>query len=215
MLADMLSNINLFNVVNHDQFFRNMERLIEHVTNEQQSINYLEPMMLSKIEGLIQQARGKNVANHCNWALSDVLSRWVKDKSTFLTIAIFYGHYEYVKPRLSRQLVNERVGRPFLDYVLSWQPILFNQDMSQHLRILRLILDLGGDPNEVYEGRTIWSWFLHLALAKIQSAASMLYIEFCAEAIRLLLQRGASKFLPRHDFMKSKASSRDRMPVKT
>jgi hypothetical protein len=119
-------------------------------------------IMRPVIENLVQFKRIKKISV---WYICCVLQSWHDEDSTFLTLAIDFGLDSYVRAHLTPQSVQSKKGRPILDYILRprfakkrWTICVGNQLPDSAL--LNVVLGFGADPNQRYQGVSIWALFL-------------------------------------------------------
>ena len=138
------------------------------------------------------------------WYVTDVLNTWRSEGSTFLTLAIDFGLESYIRAHMTPQIVQSKTGRPILDYLLrsrfipiAWEECLGNR--FPHLEFLHVVLESGADPNEKYQGVSIWAFFLcyvadYFGLQDIhsQSMESSMYLG----ALTMMVQKGAHVLIP-------------------
>lgn len=124
---------------------------------------------------LWQQSRPSSASNANHWS-NHILCNERADpylKRTFLSFALAAGLHVYVKSKLESDtsLVEQKRGRPLLDCAL--RPcygenaridagISYGQDKPD-VEIVALIMAQGADPNQPFEGFTVWRhWLLDL-----------------------------------------------------
>ena len=137
--------------------------------------------------------------------LERIFKRWQSEGSTFLTLAIDFGLESYVRDNLTPQVVQSKISRPILDYILRPRFIDVGQEecignRSPPLQWLRTVLEFGADPNEKYGRATIWAHFLcymtdccQTKYAFIRPADYSIYFD----ALIMLLRNGAHVLIPR------------------
>ncbi|KAI9687500.1 MAG: hypothetical protein M1822_002110 [Bathelium mastoideum] len=113
-------------------------------------------------EGLVKvyQAQGTS------WYLDSSCKTWPKEASSFTTVAIDFGLSGYLRSFLTQEYVRCKQGRPILDYILRprfAQTTSFLKIGNQwpDLETLRRILEFGADPNEMYNGISVWALYLN------------------------------------------------------
>ncbi|KAK7917775.1 hypothetical protein PG985_011383 [Apiospora marii] len=88
------------------------------------------------------------------WYLANSLEYYIEEQNSFLAVAIDFDLDAYLKAHLTKEAIRTKRGRPILDNVL--QPTNWivesntSHDPHVNLDILKLTLDLGADPNEVW-----------------------------------------------------------------
>ncbi|RDW58584.1 hypothetical protein BP6252_13060 [Coleophoma cylindrospora] len=85
--------------------------------------------------------------------LLEATGEWNKDQSTALSLAILFGWTDYVKARLTYEMISEKTGRPLLDYALVPCTRL---SKNAHPEIAAHLLRSGADPGELYQGISLW-----------------------------------------------------------
>ena len=96
--------------------------------------------------------------------IDEVLTTWQREQSSFLTLSIDYRLDAYVNHYLNSNQVKSKPGRPLLDHALRPRFLGF-YGMQAGLtmpdaRLAAYITHLGADPNEMYEGSSVWSLYL-------------------------------------------------------
>ena len=137
------------------------------------------------------------------WYLCCALSSWHVESSTFLTLAIDFGLNSYIRSHLTRQSVQSKKDRPILDYILRPRfgkarttGCVGNQMPDS--AFLNAVLELGADPNEKYQGVSIWALFLCFIaddLGRIPDISSI-DVRAYSEALTITIQNGADVLLP-------------------
>jgi hypothetical protein len=101
-------------------------------------------------------ALGRSILGH--WSNRNTPATWESD---FLCEAISRKFLFYVAPRfLSNGESVERVsGLPLIGFAfLGMRPGLLDESLC---RMMEFLLEQGADPNEVFEGHTMWEYFIH------------------------------------------------------
>ena len=114
------------------------------------------------IENVVRFKRTKGISG---WYLSVVLQSWEDEDSTFLTLAIDFGLDSYVLAHLTPQAVHTKRGRPILDYLFRprfprWQSTICVGHHLPNLALITTVLGYGANPNQLYQGVSIWALFL-------------------------------------------------------
>ena len=111
---------------------------------------------------------------------------------TFLTFAFRAGLRMYFREKLAENpaIVNEKQGRPLLDYILrphiaSWP----SAPLSLDITVLNLVLEQGADPNQRSEGLTVCEQFIE-SLINFPELRAWPYSDKL-QAMRLLINYGA------------------------
>ena len=136
------------------------------------------------------------------WYLCCALSSWHVESSTFLTLAIDFGLNSYIRAHLTRQSVQSKKDRPILDYVLRPRfgkarttGCVGNQMPDSAL--LNAVLGFGADPNQKYQGVSIWALFLcFIADDGSIPHTSSINVRAYSEALTIMIQNGADVLLP-------------------
>jgi hypothetical protein len=94
------------------------------------------------------------------------LAAWIAEKSSLLTFAIDFDVQIYIAKHLTSHQIQDKTGRPLLDYVLRPRFIgMFGQPigltMPDPLLVARM-LQLGANPNESFDGCSLFSLFICL-----------------------------------------------------
>jgi hypothetical protein len=85
-------------------------------------------------------------------------------KTTFLSMASYETVSSYVETKLSTnpRLLEQGTGLPLLGFIfLSFTDDFFLFESSESLDLLEILLTQGADPNERYEGVTMWQYWVH------------------------------------------------------
>ena len=159
-------------------------------------------IMRPAVENLVRFERTPNITG---WYISFVLQSWHDEDSTFLTLAIDFGLDSYVGAYLTPQSVQSKNGRPILDYVLRprFANLGMNNCVGNHLpqsALLNAVLRLGAEPNQRYQGISVWALFLcFLADHFGGGTQDGTFIEESAylEALKIMIQNGADNLLPK------------------
>lgn len=138
---------------------------------------------------------------HSFWYLDRCLRQWSYEGSSFLTVAIDFNLESYIQKHLTRDAIRFKAQRPILDYVLrprfvAIEMAIGNQSPPMHL--LKTVLINGGDPNQPWEGSSVWALFLSFIsdfANDIQDSPAKKE-QFLA-ALALLIRYGAASDLPR------------------
>ena len=119
-------------------------------------------------------------------------SEW---KKTFLTLAFTRGFHLWVKKQVEVdvRLVREKEGRLMLDYALrpyrnAWHRVVENPKLN--IELISLILLQGADPNDSFEGTTVWGIFLRRLDGNCSDEGTC-DIDSLLETTILLLRHGA------------------------
>lgn len=144
------------------------------------------------------RAKAHKAANQ-GWYLCASFHECETEVPDFLSVAIDFDLVAYLRKELTAEAIRDKRGLSVLDCILIGRFSHFlgsgitigNQ--YPNVEVLRLALKLGADPNEDYQGVSIWAQFiLHLdALATRRSAPPADAQKAHVEAIRALLEYGA------------------------
>jgi hypothetical protein len=159
-------------------------------------------IMRPVIENLVRFERKEKISG---WYICCVLQSWHDEDSTFLTLAIDFGLNSYVRAHLTPQSVQSKKGRPILDYILRPR---FGKERSTicvgnrlpDSALLNAVLGFGADPNQRYQGVSIWALFLCFTADRFQAETAHYRIIGEAtyfEALKIMIQNGADVLLPR------------------
>lgn len=167
------------------------------------SAAYVATIVRPVIENLVRFERTKKISV---WYVSAVISSWHDEDSTFLTLAIDFGLNSYVRTHLTPQSVQSKKGRPILDYILRprfvnmrWHICVGNWLLD--LALLTAVLGFGADPNQRYQGVSIWALFLcSVADHFLDGTSPHKFFEEPSylEALKIMIQYGADVLLPRN-----------------
>ncbi|SMY25417.1 unnamed protein product [Zymoseptoria tritici ST99CH_1A5] len=124
-----------------------------------------EPM----IEYVRSAARGDQP-----WYINSSLDGWDLEGSTFLSLAVDFGLIAYVEQALTSEKIREKRDRPLLDYVLRPR---FAGEASYHSvglqaaapELVRRLIHLGADPNEEFQGSSIFALFLSFVMSNLDN----------------------------------------------
>ena len=114
------------------------------------------------IENIVRFRRTRGISG---WYVTVALQSWEDEDSTFLTLAIDFGLDSYVRTHLTPQAVRNKKGRPVLDYLLRprfprWTSITCVGHHLPNLDLINTVLGFGADPNQIYQGISVWTLFL-------------------------------------------------------
>ena len=139
-----------------------------------------------------------------SWYIGCVLYSWKDESSSFLTLAIDLGLKAYVDAHFTRRSVYNKEGRPMLDYVLrprfGHRPFFMCVgNKMPDLKLLKAALEFGADPNQIYQGVSVWALFLCFIGDVNRSEA--LYGTFAdrqaySEALEVMIKSGADVIIP-------------------
>ncbi|PYH47646.1 uncharacterized protein BP01DRAFT_354850 [Aspergillus saccharolyticus JOP 1030-1] len=169
--------------------------------------------VLAPIAEALLSASGPDSSQSMGWYISTLANRWRDEQSCFMTLAIDFDLRGYVNACLGPAAVRNKTGRPVLDHVL--QPE-FNQRRGSlnigysvvNPDLVRLVLTSGGDPNEPYQGGTVWTRFLTWTARCFVEflTVDVDMIQSYVESIALLLAHGAALVIPHAQLASSSPS---------
>ncbi|KAH0832653.1 hypothetical protein FOPE_01273 [Fonsecaea pedrosoi] len=117
--------------------------------------------------------------------LFQVLLRWCQDRGSAMSLAVLLQWMPYIKSRLSETCIDQKEGRPLLDYALR-RDLFYPQSPNEE--IVTTILKYGANPDSALDTRDkipIWLYFLEtLPLMERMDYSA------CFGTIKALLMRG-------------------------
>lgn len=132
--------------------------------------------------------------NFSGTSFSEIWNNWGAWNCSFLSIAVVQNNYDYVSQKLRNKPHLSRMpgGRPLLDFAL------FPTDMRRSCLagksdIARVILEQGADPNDLFDGQTIWHHFVEMVSTEVPR--SELPTKYVAHIARDLIEFGASRWI--------------------
>ena len=160
-------------------------------------------IMRPVIENLVRFERTEKISG---WYICCVLRSWHDEDSTFLTLAIDFGLDSYVRAHLTPQSVWSKKGRPILDYILrprfaKGRSTMCVGNQLPDSALLNAVLGFGADPNQKYQGVSIWALFFCFITDHFQEETlDGTFIEEATyfEALKIMIQNGADVLLPRN-----------------
>ena len=147
-------------------------------------------------------------ATEPGWYICSVLQPWQEEQSNFLTLAIDFGLGSYVRRHLTAQAVQDKAGRPILDYVLRPRFIALQEVMMSvgnklpNSALIEFVLVQGANPNEIYGEASVWAFFL-CSIAdffdgyKPVGDAPVNPRPCYVRALKIMIDHGADSILPR------------------
>lgn len=132
---------------------------------------------------------------HAPSYLPEELVDFDRDHDGFMDVAIGFGLLGYLKEYLTEHAVHTKTGRPLLAKALQWRTVRHSDGMASHsdVEVVRLVLDRGADPNEEWDGVSIWARFL----ASLQDYDPQpIQCHFFLKTVKLLLEHSADPVLP-------------------
>lgn len=136
------------------------------------------------------------------WYIHPSVFSWRDEQSSFLTLAIDFELSAYVGTHLTSEIIRKKRGRPILDYVLRPRFLEMTEwtnigNKRPNLELLRVVLNLGANPNEIYGSASVWALFLcFLADLSLEFAENKIYLEYWS-ALEMLIRAGADALLPK------------------
>ena len=159
-------------------------------------------IMRPVIENLVQYERAQQSSG---WYVAYILESWHSEGNTFLTLAIDFGLESYVRAKMTPQTVHKKTGRPILDHLLrprfigaGWKNCIGNR--SPHLGFLHTVLEFGANPNERYDGVSVWALFLcYIADCFGLENINTRFLEYSTYlgALTIMVQNGAHVLIPK------------------
>jgi hypothetical protein len=167
------------------------------------SASTVATIMRPVIENLVRFERTEKALG---WYICCVLQSWHDEDSTFLTLAIDFGLDSYVRANLTPQSVQSKKGRPILDYILrprfvKGRLVICVGNQLPDSALLNAVLGFGADPNQRYQGVSIWALFLCFIADHFRGEIpNGTFIGEAAyfEALKIMIQNGADVLLPRN-----------------
>ncbi|KAL6717824.1 hypothetical protein ACLMJK_003909 [Lecanora helva] len=139
------------------------------------------------------------------WYICPSLDSWEYECSSFLTLAIDFGLYPYVRLHLTPESIRTKEGRPILDYLLRprfprWHTNISVGNPLRDTSFIDAALSFGANPNQTYRRVSIWALFLCFIADRLSTEGSD--GTFTQEAsyldvLKIMIQNGADVFLPR------------------
>ena len=137
--------------------------------------------------------------------IDEVLSTWQQEQSSFLTLSIDFGLNAYVVHYLDTNQVKSKSGRPLLDHALRPRFAGFAGmhigSKLPHAELAAYIIHLGADPNEMYEGSSVWSRYLCFLSDFVDDespyAQSVCYTPELFRPLEVMICANAASRLPR------------------
>ncbi|KAL9073650.1 MAG: hypothetical protein Q9157_004660 [Trypethelium eluteriae] len=138
-----------------------------------------------------------------SWYIGSSCAGWQEERSSFLTLAIDFDLNGYIMAFMTPEQVRNKRGRPILDYILrprfAHSPETLNiGNSAPNPELLNRVLEYGANPNDVFEGVSVWALFLSfvadwLAIDGGNAFEKQAYFN----AIAILIRHGAASRLPR------------------
>ena len=160
---------------------------------------YLAALFETSFEALMHVYNSEE--SSASYIMSSVES-WESERSSFMTLSIDFGLRSYLRGHLTSRYIRDKQGRPVLDYIL--RPRF--PDMSEHMKIgnlepdlelLRTVLTMGADPNEIYQAGSVWALYLCFFADLLNHGLEKAQISVYATALGYMIQAGASASIPK------------------
>lgn len=143
-------------------------------------------------------------SDHGYYYIDGPLNAWHEEQSNFLTLAIDFGLTRYVLDTIKPASIREKKGRPILDYVLRPRFTALTEPIysSGDIRLIHAALACGADPNEEYDGVSVWALYIcyladYLASPSCSEGNGGYDAQVtCIHALEALIQAGAETMLP-------------------
>jgi hypothetical protein len=151
-------------------------------------------ILFEKMAGILEQQgpeftswlrNGHSVKKESFIALTESILHWKDEVDSAMSLAIKLGWRSYIESRLTQRTIEQKHGRPLLDYAL--RPC-YQKIRNPDLWIVKRILEEGASPDEVIcrkENVPVWAHFLE----SIQLIKHMDYT-VCLNTIVALLEHG-------------------------
>ncbi|KIV77691.1 hypothetical protein PV11_09474 [Exophiala sideris] len=156
-----------------------------------------------KIRATVESIPGSDDYFPSLWYLDASLNMWQTECSNFLTVAIDFGLEAYIQQELHGETVLGKRGRPILDYILRPRfveppPSLQIGRQSPSIDLVQYVLDHGGDPNEHWDGSSVWALFLCFIATIVKNVRmTETHKQDYFVALVTLIQHGASPMIPK------------------
>jgi hypothetical protein len=166
--------------------------------------------LLDELDKVLAYHSGNTVKNQANGldarlmlqAQFDESGKYVRSacsdawRCDFLSRAIIYNLKGYVESKLAsnHSLIRPKDGLPLLTYALAWELWSVKTTVVPRNDMLEVLLRYGADPNELYDGHSIWQYTLHYvhstSSAWLFSSDQSLHLKW-EQALNLMLEYGA------------------------
>lgn len=126
-----------------------------------------------------------------HWSSPDFPPMWDTD---MLSLAIDQGLHTYVETKLTinPDLMQKKRVPPLLMFGLKW---IATQKGGNTHRMVKILLDHGADPNELYDKYTLWEYTVHYAHNRGLDDLTPIPLQYTREEwleiFKLMLQHGA------------------------
>lgn len=162
---------------------------------------HLASLLRASFEDLASMHVCRAEDSSASYIMSSVES-WEFEQSSFLTLSIDFGLRSYLRGHLTSQYVRDKEGRPVLDYILrprfpSMRGHMNIGNSEPDLGLLRTVLTMGADPNELYQAGSVWALYLCLFADLLAHGLEKKQISVYAAALGFMIKAGASTSIPR------------------
>jgi hypothetical protein len=134
------------------------------------------------------------------WYIDPSVVSWHDEQSSFLTLAIDFDLSAYVKAYLTPECIQNKGGRPILDYILrprfAMNPRIDVGNHAPNSELLGVALNFGADPNGMYGSATVWALFLCFLADFFGDDRDEPYLPYTV-ALGMLIRAGAAPLLRR------------------
>ncbi|KAK8092748.1 hypothetical protein PG999_014335 [Apiospora kogelbergensis] len=136
---------------------------------------------------------------YTRWNLAHEIRDFDPKHDSFMDVAIGLRLLGYLKEYLTQDIVHTKTSRPLLAKALQEKPWRYDERMASHndVEVVRLLLDRGADPNEEWDGVSVWAGFLKSLLDEDFEPKKS---HFCLKIVKLLLEHSADPVLPENWF---------------
>ena len=152
---------------------------------------------LQLVEPVLREAA--RAARRDGFYISPSVYNWTKEHGSLLSFSIDLNISAYYKAFLNEKAVKKPEGRPLLDHVLRPR-FLGTQNLGIGLSLpsvplVKALLESGADPNQIYNGCTLWTRYLCLTRALLVYRDEFVpdaNISVFVDVMTLLIWNGAS-----------------------
>ena len=196
-LISQAKMLDIQNLNDSDDFVRLLDDILYCAAEIESSSGELPVKLMSDLDHVCITHHQHRTAPLSRRSGNRIIDQWWEDPQdwncSFLTLAIQTGRTGYAKRTIqsNRRLVTERPGRPLLDCALRRQLDAY-LGVVPDIELVQLILSQGGDPNEIFDGTSVWVKFLVYMVDDNNPNLR----EERLEVTRLLIKHGASRKFP-------------------